>query len=112
MGGAIIPTLVSLYLLWKLPSATLYTLIGIVIVATIAHLVTKLVKGLGIATPAFIPPLTAALAAYILPSGAPTIVAYVSGVKGWFKHSHGHQQIELLRNSVLKVKSVFDAQIY
>jgi uncharacterized membrane protein len=82
MGGAIIPTLVSLYLLWKLPSATLYALIGIAIVATITHLVAKPVKGLGIATPAFIPPLTAALAAYILPSGAPTIVAYVSGVLG------------------------------
>jgi len=82
MGGAIIPTLVSLYLLWKLPSATLYALIGIAIVATITHLVAKPVKGLGIATPAFIPPLAAALAAYILPSGAPTIVAYVSGVLG------------------------------
>ncbi|MGB9778638.1 MAG: DUF1614 domain-containing protein [Candidatus Bathyarchaeia archaeon] len=82
MGGAIIPTLVSLYLLWKLPSAALYALIGIAIVATITHLVAKPVKGLGIATPAFIPPLTATLAAYILPSNAPTIVAYVSGVIG------------------------------
>jgi uncharacterized membrane protein len=82
MGGAVIPTLVSLYLLWKLPSATLYALVGIVIVATVTHLVAKPVKGLGIATPAFIPPLTAALVAYVLPSGAPTIVAYVSGVLG------------------------------
>ncbi|MEM4733602.1 MAG: DUF1614 domain-containing protein [Candidatus Bathyarchaeia archaeon] len=82
MGGAIIPTLVSLYLLWKLPSVTLYALIGIVIVASVTHLLAKPVKGLGIATPAFIPPLTAALAAYILPSNAPTIVAYVSGVIG------------------------------
>ena len=82
IGGAVIPTLVSLYLLWKLPSATLYALIGIAIVATITHLVAKPVKGLGIATPAFIPPLTAALVAYVLPSGAPTIVAYVSGVLG------------------------------
>jgi len=82
MGGAIIPTLVSLYLLWKLPSAIPHALIGIAIVATITHLVAKPVKGLGIATPAFIPPLTAALAAYILPSEAPTIVAYVSGVLG------------------------------
>ncbi|MEM3459452.1 MAG: DUF1614 domain-containing protein [Candidatus Bathyarchaeia archaeon] len=82
MGGAIIPTLVSFYLLWKLPSVTLYALIGIVIVAIVTHLLAKPVKGLGIATPAFIPPLTAALAAYILPSDAPTIVAYVSGVIG------------------------------
>ncbi|MEM0008349.1 MAG: DUF1614 domain-containing protein [Candidatus Bathyarchaeia archaeon] len=82
MGGAIIPTLVSFYLLWKLPSVTLYALIGIVIVASVTHLLAKPVKGLGIATPAFISPLTAALVAYILPSNAPTIVAYVSGVIG------------------------------
>ncbi|MEM3698182.1 MAG: DUF1614 domain-containing protein, partial [Candidatus Bathyarchaeia archaeon] len=56
--------------------------IGIVIVASVTHLLAKPVKGLGIATPAFISPLTAALAAYILPSNAPTIVAYVSGVVG------------------------------
>ncbi|MEM3752953.1 MAG: DUF1614 domain-containing protein, partial [Candidatus Bathyarchaeia archaeon] len=53
MGGAIIPTLVSFYLLWKLPSVTLYALIGIVIVASVTHLLAKPVKGLGIATPAF-----------------------------------------------------------
>jgi len=82
MGGAIIPTLVSIYLLWKLPSATLYALIGATIVATITHGVARPVRGLGIATPAFVPPLAAALVAYLLPSGAPTIVAYVSGVLG------------------------------
>jgi uncharacterized membrane protein len=82
IGGALIPTFVSIYLLWKLPSAMPYALTGTIIVAAITHLVARPVKGLGIVTPAFIPPLTAALVAYLLPSNAPTIVAYVSGVLG------------------------------
>ncbi|MEM3760655.1 MAG: DUF1614 domain-containing protein [Candidatus Bathyarchaeia archaeon] len=82
VGGALIPTLVSIYLLWKLPSAAHYALIGTVIVAAITHLVARPVRGLGIATPALIPPLAAALMAYLLPSSAPAVVAYVSGVLG------------------------------
>ena len=82
VGGALIPTLVSIYLLWKAPSTLLYALAGIFIVAAVTHLVARPVKGLGIATPAFIPPLAAALVAYLLPSGAPAVVAYTSGVLG------------------------------
>jgi uncharacterized membrane protein len=81
-GGALIPAFVSFYLLWKLPSAIFYALVGVVIVAVITHLVARPVKGVGIATPAFIPPIAAALVALLLPSGAPRIVAYVSGVLG------------------------------
>jgi uncharacterized membrane protein len=82
VGGALIPTLVSIYLLWKLPSAAHYALVGTIIVAAITHLVARPVRGLGIATPALIPPLAAALTAYLLPSNAPAVVAYVSGVLG------------------------------
>jgi uncharacterized membrane protein len=82
LGGALIPTLVSFYLLWKLPSAMLYALVGVLVVAVVTHVVARPVKGVGIATPAFIPPLVAALSAYLLPSGAPRVVAYVSGVLG------------------------------
>ncbi len=82
VGGALIPTMVSIYLLWKAPSALLYALVGIFIVAAVTHLVARPVKGLGIATPAFIPPLAAALVAYLLPSGSPAILAYTSGVLG------------------------------
>jgi uncharacterized membrane protein len=82
VGGALIPALVSIYLLWKLPSTIPYALVGTLMVTAITHLVARPVKGLGIATPAFIPPLAAALAAYILPSNAPTVVAYASGVLG------------------------------
>lgn len=82
VGGALIPTVVSIYLLWKMPSVILYGLAGVVIVAVIIHVVARPVKGVGIVTPAFISPLVAALSAIILPSSAPRIVAYVGGVLG------------------------------
>ncbi|MEM4643084.1 MAG: DUF1614 domain-containing protein [Candidatus Bathyarchaeia archaeon] len=37
---------------------------------------------MGIATPAFIPPLTAATVAYVIPSNFPAAIAYISGVLG------------------------------
>lgn len=82
VGGALIPTAVSLYLLWKAPSVILYSLIGVIIVAVITHAVARPVKGVGIVTPAFISPIVAALSAIILPSSSPRIVAYVGGVLG------------------------------
>jgi len=82
MGGALIPTAVSVYLLWKAPSVILYSLIAVIIVAVITHAVARPVKGVGIVTPAFISPLVAAVSAIILPSSSPRIVAYVGGVLG------------------------------
>jgi uncharacterized membrane protein len=82
VGGALIPTVVSIYLLWRLPLVVSYALVGIFIVATATHLVARPVKGLGIVAPVFIPPLAAAFVAYLLPSGAPAVIAYTSGVLG------------------------------
>jgi uncharacterized membrane protein len=82
LGGALIPTAVSVYLLWKAPSVILYSLAGVAVVALVTRVIARPVKGVGIVTPAFIPPITAALVALILPSGAPRIVAYVAGVLG------------------------------
>jgi len=82
VGGALVPTLVSFYLLWKLPSATIYALIGVAIVAAVTHLIARPVKGIGVVTPAFVPPLVAAITAYLLPFDAHQIVAYVAGVLG------------------------------
>jgi uncharacterized membrane protein len=82
VGGALIPTFVSIYLLLKQPSAVLYALAGIVIVSLVSHAVARPVKGVGIAMPPFVAPLVAALLAYLLPSGAPKMIAYVSGVLG------------------------------
>ena len=63
VGDALIPTIVSAYLLWRLPSTAPYAFIGSAMVALVTHLVARPVKGLGIVTPAFVSPLTAALMA-------------------------------------------------
>jgi uncharacterized membrane protein len=82
LGGAIIPTVVSIYLLIGHPQVFLYTLLGVSWTAIIVHLAAQIVPGFGIATPAFIPPLTAALIAYVLQPSAFSILAYVSGTLG------------------------------
>jgi uncharacterized membrane protein len=82
VGGAVIPSLVSFYLLWRLPSIILYAVVGIVVVALVTHAVARPVKGVGITTPFLVPPIVAAILAYALPSGAPKVIAYVSGVLG------------------------------
>ena len=82
VGGGLIPTAVSFYLLWKVPSTLIYCLVGIAIVAIITRAVAKPVKGVGIVTPAFIPPIAAAIIAYVLMPTSPKIVAYVAGTLG------------------------------
>ncbi len=82
-GGALIPTAVSVYLLTRVPASTIvYSMVGVIAVASITHLLAKPVRGVGIVTPVFIPPFTAALVAIMLTPSAPSIVAYVSGVLG------------------------------
>ncbi len=82
LGGAIIPVLVSLYFMIKDNQIIIYSILGTCIVAFITHLIAKPKPGVGIVTPAFIPPLTAALVAMILPTNQQPIIAYVSGVLG------------------------------
>lgn len=83
VGGAIIPVCLSLYFLSVLPIVIIPASIVTVLVAFIVYSFARPVAGLGIATPMFIPPLSAALfsmvfAGYFL---AP-VVAYVSGTLG------------------------------
>ncbi|HTY74770.1 MAG TPA: DUF1614 domain-containing protein [Candidatus Nanoarchaeia archaeon] len=83
VGGALIPTAVSAYLLLRASSHTVFlSLVGVLVVAIVTHVVAKPVKGVGIISPAFLPPITAAIAAFILAPGHPQTVAYVSGVIG------------------------------
>jgi uncharacterized membrane protein len=82
LGGALIPALVSIYLMWRQPSIIFYAVAGITIVMIITKAIAKPVRGRGITMPAFVSPLVAAAMAYLLPSGVPTAVAYISGVLG------------------------------
>ena len=64
VGGALIPTGVCIYLLIKsAPSMIFLSLIGVLAVSLVTHLVARPVKGVGITTPMFIPPIAAAVAA-------------------------------------------------
>ncbi|UCH01698.1 MAG: DUF1614 domain-containing protein [Candidatus Bathyarchaeota archaeon] len=82
LGGVVIPALVSFYLMWRQPASVFYALMGVLLVTIVTKVVAKPVRVRGITMPAFVSPLVAAAIAYLLPSGVPTVVAYVSGVLG------------------------------
>jgi len=81
VGGAIIPILLSLYLIVK---NRLYglSLAGIAVVATVCHLLAYPVAGLGIAIPIFVPPLVTVLVALMLSRRYAAPLAYISGSLG------------------------------
>ena len=82
VGGAIVPMLISLYVLSRFPSGIFPSLIGVVVVSLIVHRFARAVPGIGIATPMVIPPITAAILGYLLGGNHADVVAYVSGVLG------------------------------
>jgi uncharacterized membrane protein len=87
VGGAIVPMLISIYVLSHQPAAIMPSALGALIVALVVHRWAQPVRGLGIAIPMFIPPIVAAVAAWVLAalfSGYSHIdaIAYVGGVLG------------------------------
>jgi uncharacterized membrane protein len=80
-GGAIIPSLIAIYLL-AITAYPLQALIGTALVATVSKFMARPVAGVGIAVPAFIPPLLAALIALFLAPAQSPMVAYISGTLG------------------------------
>jgi uncharacterized membrane protein len=81
VGGALVPTLLSLYLLVK---RRLFGpgLLAVAIVAAVVHAMASPVRGVGISVPVFIPPLVAAAAAILLARRAAPPVAYIGGSLG------------------------------
>lgn len=82
VGGAIVPVLISIYVLEHLHQMILPSLVGIVIVALIVYRFARPIRGLGIATPMLVPPIVAAICGYVLGGKHADVVAYVSGVIG------------------------------
>ena len=81
VGGAIIPTLFSLYLLAS--KAPLYpTLFATAVVTFACKKMARLVPGVGIKIPALIPPIIAALVALLLGGDNASSVAFISGAMG------------------------------
>jgi uncharacterized membrane protein len=81
VGGAVIPTLLSLDLLVK---TGLYgrALIAVAVMAAVAHALAYPVRGVGIAVPVFIPPVVAAVTALVLSRQAAPALAYIGGSLG------------------------------
>lgn len=82
VGGAIMPVLISIYVLSRWQSAIVPSLIGIVVVGAIVNRFARPIRGLGIATPMLIPPIIAAICGWALGGAHKDVVAYVSGVIG------------------------------
>jgi uncharacterized membrane protein len=82
VGGAVVPVLVSAYILATHSGLLVYAAAGSIITAVLVHLMARKVKGVGIVTPALLPPIAAAVIAYLISPGSPAVVAYVSGTVG------------------------------
>lgn len=81
VGGAIVPTLLSAYLLahddlwWPAIPAVL-------VVTVVVHLAARVVPGVGVTVPLFVPPIVAVVTALIFGGTAIAAVAYVGGTLG------------------------------
>lgn len=81
IGGAVVPTLIAVYLLFH-SGLFLQAGLGTAIVAAIVYSLARPIAGLGIAVPMFVPPLIAAVTGLLLaPEQAPAL-AYVTGTLG------------------------------
>ena len=81
VGGALIPTLMSLYLLAKNRVWGL-GLIATACVAAVCYWLAQPVRGVGIALPTFVPAITAAIAAWVLSRRYAAPLAYIGGSMG------------------------------
>lgn len=81
IGGALIPTGLSMYLLIK-RKLYLLSMVGIPVVACIVYLLASPIPGTGIAVPVFIPPLVTVAVALLLSRTYAAPLAYVCGTLG------------------------------
>src|SRR5438094_644305 len=81
VGGAVIPTLLSLYLVVK-NGLWAPSLVAVAVVAAIVHALARPVRGVGIAVPGLVPPLVAATTAPAMSRRSAPALAYVAGSLG------------------------------
>jgi uncharacterized membrane protein len=81
LGGAVIPVLLSAYLVFK-HDLIGRTLLATVVVTLVVHSMARPLKGVGIAVPMFIPPVVAAGTALLISPDAAPVVAYIAGTVG------------------------------
>jgi uncharacterized membrane protein len=81
IGGAVIPTLLSLYLLAK-NNLWIRGIITTAIVTVIIHMLAYPVHGVGIAVPVFVPPVATAIVAVLIARQHAAMLAYAGGSLG------------------------------
>jgi uncharacterized membrane protein len=81
VGGAVIPTVMSAYLLLRY-QLWLRATIAVVVIATIIHSMATPVQGVGIAVPMFVPVVATAILAFLLSREYAAPLAYIGGSMG------------------------------
>lgn len=81
VGGALIPVLLSLYLMFK-NRLFVRAVLAIAVVAVITHALATPVRGVGISMPIFIPPIVAAIAGLVFGWSKSAPLAYIGGCLG------------------------------
>ena len=81
VGGAVIPVILSLYLLVK-NRIFGRSVLAVAVVSIVVHSLAYPVRGVGISVPIFIPPLVAALTAVVLSWRRAAPLAYIAGCLG------------------------------
>jgi uncharacterized membrane protein len=81
VGGALIPVLLSLYLMFK-NRLFIRAALAVTVVAVITNWLATPVRGVGISMPIFIPPIVAAVAALVFGWSKAAPLAYIGGCLG------------------------------
>ncbi|MBW1921000.1 MAG: DUF1614 domain-containing protein [Deltaproteobacteria bacterium] len=81
VGGAVIPTILSIYLIAK-TGLWLQSVIATAIMSVITYKFARPIRGVGIALPAFLPPIFAALISVIVAYSYAPVIAYICGTLG------------------------------
>lgn len=88
LGVAVIPFLISIALLYEYPASLSFSIACVIFVAIMTNSISRPVKGLGIVTPALLPPIISVLVAFAMiylfnaPKQYIFILAYVGGTLG------------------------------
>lgn len=82
VGGCVIPVAFSGFLLTQYTIAMSHVLLAVGMVVTVSYASSHPIKGVGIAMPIFVAPITAALAALVLNPEQSAPLAYIGGTMG------------------------------
>jgi uncharacterized membrane protein len=82
VGGALVPSALSIYILFAGPVSPAGVLVGVGVVSGVVWLFSRPLQGVGIVVPLLIPPLAAAGVSLLLAGEAPAPYAYISGTLG------------------------------